>query len=60
MESAIIGQLHKLQRYGRLILALTAIVTLALLVVGIPAARAQISKLMFISTTRVDPVIDRP
>jgi hypothetical protein len=59
MKPAIIGQLHKLQRYCRFMLALTAIIALAMLVVGIPVARAQISKLMFVSTTRVDPVRDR-
>jgi hypothetical protein len=60
MKLTSIGQLHKLQRYCRFTLALTAIVALAMLVVGIPAVRAQISKLMFVSTTRVDPAIDRP
>ena len=59
MDLASIGQLHKLQRYCRFTLALIAIVALAMLVVGIPAVRAQISKLMFVSTTRVDPAIDR-
>ena len=59
MEPTIIGQLHKLQRYGRFTLALIAIVALAMLVMGIPAVRAQISKLMFVSTTRVDPAIER-
>jgi len=60
MEPTIIGQLHKLQRYCRFTLALTAIVALAMLVVGMPAVRAQINKLMFVSTTRIDPAIDRP
>jgi len=57
MESAIIGQLHKLQRYGRFTLALTAIVALAMLVVGIPAVRTQISKLRFTSATRKDTIL---
>ena len=56
MESTIIGQLHKLQRYGRFALALTAIVALAMLVVGIPAVRTQISKLRFTSATRKDTI----
>lgn len=60
MEPIIIGPLHKLQRYCRLTLALTAIVALAMLVMGIPAVRAQVSKLMFASTSRVDPVIVKP
>jgi len=51
MEPIIIGQLHKLRRYYRFTLALTAIIALAMLVVGIPAARTQISKLRLTTTT---------
>ena len=51
------SQLHKLQRYCRVTLALTAIIALAMLVVGIPAVRAQINKLRFTSATRKDTIL---
>ena len=45
----MIEPLHKLQRYYRFTLALIALITLAMFVVGIPAVRAQVSKLMVAS-----------